>query len=112
MPTPEALARADRILDGMAVLWTDDREDTRTGIAEALDEARLLAEMAAGRERVQKWADAERVIAWMDTPASERKPAIHAFTAGNERQIAYRVEMLERKVADLIASNLSRRGLR
>jgi hypothetical protein len=44
--------------------------------------------------RSESW-NAKRVIEWMDDP--NRKPAIHAFTAGNERQIAYR---FERVVAD------------
>lgn len=35
---------------------------------------------------------AQRIIDWLDVP--DRKPAIHAFTAGHERQIAYRVERL------------------
>lgn len=39
----------------------------------------------------QKWT-AKRVIAWLDDP--NPRPAIHAFTAGNERQIAYRVERI------------------
>lgn len=37
--------------------------------------------------------DGERVIAWIDNP--ERKAASEAFTAGLERQIAYRFETLQ-----------------
>lgn len=36
--------------------------------------------------------DAGRIIAWLDNP--NRKPANTAFTAGLERDIAYRVELL------------------
>lgn len=46
------------------------------------------------QERAVRLADAERVLAWIDDPA--RKPAVLAFTEGNERQIAYRFEMLLR----------------
>lgn len=97
-PSREALARADQILAKMAVLWTDDAAELRRGIAEAIDEARILAEMAAGRERVLHWADAERLLVWLDTPEAERKPAVLAFSEGNERQIAYRFEAMEHDV--------------
>lgn len=43
-------------------------------------------------ERVNKYANAERLIEWMDDP--KRKPAQLAFTEGMERQIAYRFEAL------------------
>lgn len=101
VPSEEALFRADSILDKMGVLWTDDREDTRQAIATAIDEARILAEMTAGRERVLHWADAERLIKWLDTP--ERKPAVFAFSEGNERQIASRFEIERARVVKLEA---------
>lgn len=44
------------------------------------------------QERVLRLADAERLIAWMDDP--HRVSANLAFTEGNERQIAYRFEIL------------------
>lgn len=43
------------------------------------------------RLRSQAW-QASRLIEWLDNP--NRKPANIAFTSGNERQIAYRVERL------------------
>lgn len=43
--------------------------------------------------RVNYYADARRVIAWMRDP--ERSPANSAFTEGPERQIAYTFEGLE-----------------
>ncbi len=55
----------------------------------------LEAELFAMRqERAARLADAQRVIDWIDNPA--RQPAVHAFTEGNERQIAYRFEHLLR----------------
>lgn len=39
----------------------------------------------------------QRILDWIDDPG--RKPADIAFTAGLERQIAYRFEMLLEKVA-------------
>lgn len=42
-------------------------------------------------ERANRLADVERVVAWMNDP--KRKRAVHAFTDGPERQIAYWVEM-------------------
>jgi hypothetical protein len=56
--------------------------------------ARLKGEVE--RLESDKW-NAERVIAWIDDP--NRKPAMHAFTAGNERQIAYRFEQVVTDVA-------------
>lgn len=54
--------------------------------------AQLEAELFALRqERATRLADAERVLAWIDDP--QRKPAVLAFTEGNERQLAYRFEM-------------------
>lgn len=86
MPTDEALQKADAILGQMAVLWTEDQESTRQAIAQAIDDARILAEMKAGQERVQDWADAKRLIAWINDP--DRRPAATAFSEGNERDIA------------------------
>lgn len=55
----------------------------------------LESELFAMREdRVLRLADAQRLIAWLDDP--KRKPAMLAFTEGNERQIAYRFEQLLR----------------
>lgn len=41
-------------------------------------------------ERANRLADADRVIAWIRTPA--RRAAVASFTAGPERQVAYAVE--------------------
>lgn len=43
-------------------------------------------------ERVNEFARASRIIEWVND--EKRKPAIHAFTEGPERQIAYAVERL------------------
>jgi len=86
----------------MAVLWTEDAAELRLGIAEAIDETRILTEMAAGRERVQRWADAERLLARLDTPEAERKAASTVFSEGNERQIAYRFEGVLSDVYEII----------
>lgn len=48
--------------------------------------------------RNQQWT-AARVIQWLDDALP--KPANTAFTAGNERQIAYRVERLREQLAQL-----------
>lgn len=48
--------------------------------------------------RSDRW-NASRVIEWLDDP--RRSPAIHAFTAGNERQIAYRYERLLQDLRDV-----------
>lgn len=52
------------------------------------------AETAAHVKRVNEYAHAERLIAWLGDP--ERQPAHLAFTAGTERQVAYAVEALLR----------------
>lgn len=38
-------------------------------------------------------ANVNRIIEWINDP--KRKPAVHAFTEGPERQIAYAVERLK-----------------
>lgn len=45
-------------------------------------------------ERVSRFADAEKLIAWMDDP--ERKGAARSFTEGPERQIAHRFEAMSK----------------
>lgn len=44
------------------------------------------------QKEIIQYADAERLIAWIDDP--DRMRANVAFTEGNERQIAYRFEQL------------------
>lgn len=61
-------------------------------IWEAIGRARkLIRADLASRAPATVPFDAARVIAWIDDP--NRKPANVAFTAGDERQIAYRFEM-------------------
>lgn len=43
--------------------------------------------------RSRQWCESQ-LIEWLDTPKSERKPANIAFTAGHERQVAYRFERI------------------
>lgn len=45
-------------------------------------------------EKANHLADTRRIVAWLEDP--RRKRAIHAFTDGPERQMAYRFEMLLR----------------
>lgn len=70
-------------------------------IEEALHEERERAKFECEVECVKKYVNAERLIEWMDNP--ERKPAIHAFTKGSERQIAYRFEMEIRRAIQACA---------
>lgn len=53
----------------------------------------LEAELHALKvEHANRWANVERIAAWLDDPS--RKRAVNAFTEGTERQIAYRFERL------------------
>lgn len=83
------LHAANRPFDPQTALWN---VDTLLSIIDSLQ-----AEV-----RQEKW-NPDRVVAWMDD--GNRKPAIHAFTAGGERQIAYRVERLIEQASDS-ASNM------
>lgn len=55
---------------------------------------------------VNQYANAERLIAWINDP--KRKMPIHAFTEGPDRQIAYAVEELFRKMFEHLESENGR----
>lgn len=78
------LADADHALGWQQERWENAFEEI----------TQLKAQLFDMRKR---FCDAERLIAWIDDP--KRQPAVHAFTEGHERQIAYRFEDALGKVA-------------
>lgn len=75
-----------------------DAEDIVTAMS--ADIFYLLAEVDRLNADLQqeRW-NPDRLVAWMDD--EQRKPATQAFTAGGERQIAYRVEQLLAEIGRL-----------
>ena len=87
-------AEAELYLAGKPFTAADAYEAVSPFLAQYEEITNLQNQLFDMRKR---FCDAERLIAWLDDP----KPAITAFTEGNERQIAYRVETMREEITRL-----------
>lgn len=89
MPTDEALQKANAILDKMAILWSEEADEVRDSIAQAIDDARLETETKFLKEIAR--ADEERrgapIWCWASVDAT-RSARTHTWGFAHTREEA------------------------
>lgn len=90
----ELQAEIDAIRLRLQEVEKEAEEQARLNGMGSKREARLMDQLQEEEsKRVNEYANAKRIIDWITDP--NRKSAIHAFTAGPERQIAYAFERVK-----------------